>query len=330
MAIKDIFLRWISFGLGCFYSTFILFALLIWFVRHPIAFFTRKKRDGMPSVLNNPDLGTHGYVHLEEVRIHYVAQGDETKPLMLFVHGFPEFWYSWRYQLRKFKKDYRVVAIDLRGYGDSDKPSGVANYKVSKMVADLKQVIPALGYKSCVLVAHDWGGVIAWTFTAMHPELVDKLIVMNCPHPGIFYSYMWKHLSQFRKSWYTFFFQVPFLPEFMLRRNDMKILEIIFTETCNTEDVEAYKYAFSRPGAATAAINYYRAKIQFPVRRIPKISCPVLTIWGCKDAALETGLAAAASAVVDNHTVKYIEEACHQVIIDTPDQVNRHMTDFLK
>ncbi|XP_046366844.2 epoxide hydrolase 4-like [Haliotis rufescens] len=274
----------------------------------------------------------------EEVKIHYVAQGDETKPLMLFVHGFPEFWYSWRYQLRKFKKDYRVVAIDLRGYGDSDKPSGVANYQMSKIVSDLKQVIPALGYRSCVLVAHDWGGAIAWTFTAMHPELVDKLIVMNCPHPGIFRSYMEKNMAQFKKSWYVFFFQVPFLPELSLRANDMKALERIFTGRkggvttgkCSTDDIEAYKYAFSRPGAATAAINYYRATMRFPARRIPRISCPVLTIWGCKDTALETGLAAAASAVVDNHTVKYIEEASHWVMMDTPDQVNKHMTDFLK
>ncbi|XP_046366749.2 epoxide hydrolase 4-like [Haliotis rufescens] len=335
MAIKDIFFRWISFGLGCFYSTFVFFALFALFVRHPIAFFSRKKRDVMPSVLNDPDLGTHGYVHLEEVKIHYVAQGDETKPLMLFVHGFPEFWYSWRYQLREFKKDYRVVAIDLRGYGDSDKPSGISNYNISKMVADLKQLIPALGYKSCVLVAHDWGGAIAWTFTAMHPELVDKLIMMNCPPLDAFRSYMEKSLAQFKKSWYVFFFQVPFLPEWSLRLNDMWALEGILTGrqygvTTEIDEIEAYKYAFSRPGVATASINYYRALTRFPPSKTPKISCPVLTIWGCKDAFLEKALGAAGNTVADNYTVKYIEEASHWVMMDTPDQVNKHMTEFLK
>ncbi|XP_067666860.1 epoxide hydrolase 4-like [Haliotis asinina] len=338
MAIEVILVRLISFGLGCFYSTFVLFSLTLGFVKHPIAFFSRKKRDVMPSVLNDPDLGTHGYVHLEDVRIHYVAQGDETKPLMLFLHGFPEFWYSWRYQLREFKKDYRVVAIDLRGYGDSDKPSGIENYQMSKMVADLKQLIPALGYRSCVLVSHDWGGAIAWSFTAYHPELVDKLIVLNCPHPGIFRSFMQKSWTQFKKSWYMFFFQVPCLPELMLKVNDLKAIERIFTGRqggvtsgkCSAEDIEAYKYAFSRPGAATCAINYYRATTRFPAKKLPKVSCPVLTIWGCKDVALETGLAAAANSVVENHTVKYIEEASHWVMMDTPEQVNKHMADFLK
>ncbi|XP_046582552.1 epoxide hydrolase 4-like [Haliotis rubra] len=316
----------------------VLFNIAVGFVKHPIAYCSYKKRYVIPSVLNDPELGTHGYVQLEEVKIHYVAHGDESKPLMLFVHGFPEFWYSWRYQLREFKKDYRVVAIDTRGYGDSDKPSGVANYQVSKVVEDLKQLIPALGYRSCVLVAHDFGGAIAWALTALHPDLVDKLIVMNCPHPGIFRSYMEKSLAQLKKSWYIFFFQIPFVPELMMRVNDMKALEKMFTgrqggltsDNCSADDIEAYKYVFSKPGAATCAINYYRATTRYPAKKIPRISCPVLTIWGCKDVALESSLAAAANAFVDNHTVKYIDEASHWVMIDTPEEVNKHITDFLK
>ncbi|XP_067666828.1 epoxide hydrolase 4-like [Haliotis asinina] len=339
MALKDILFRWIAFGLGCLYSTWVLFVLTVWLVKHPIAFFSRKKRDVMPSVLSDPGLGTHGYVHLEDVRIHYVAHGDETKPLMLFVHGFPEFWYSWRYQLREFKKDYRVVAIDMRGYGESDKPSGVDSYQLSKMVADLKQIIPALGYRSCVLVSHDWGGAIAWSFTALHPELVDKLIVMNCTSLDAFRSYIEKHLSQFKKSWYVFFFQLPFLPELALQVRDMKQLERLFTgRRCgltsgklSADDLEAYKYSFSRPGAATATLNYYRGMLRFPsTKKMPRISCPVLTIWGCKDAAIDIGVAATGDAFADNYTVKYIEEASHWVMIDTPSKVNELMKEFLE
>ncbi|XP_046582062.1 epoxide hydrolase 4-like [Haliotis rubra] len=292
----------------------------------------------MPSVLNDPDLGTHGYVHLADVKIHYVAQGDETKPLMLFVHGFPEFWYSWRFQLREFKNDYRVVAIDMRGYGDSDKPSGVANYQMSKLVTDLKQIIPALGYRSCVLVGLDWGAVIARIFASKHPHMVDKLITMNCPRPDIIHNYLETHMFELKKVWYILFFQVPFLPELMLLVNDMKLMETtmagpngnLTVGTLSTEDMEAYKYALSRPGAATAVIDYYRAFIRFPPRKISKISCPLLVIWGCKDMILDRDMSAAAAAVVDNQTVKYIEEAGHWVMMDTPDIVNKHMRDFLK
>ncbi|XP_046582078.1 epoxide hydrolase 4-like [Haliotis rubra] len=171
------------------------------------------KKYDMPDCLRDPAYGTHHFVHLEDVRLHYVAAGDEDKPLMLLVHGLPEFWFSWRYQIKEFKKYYRVVAIDQRGYSESGAPSGVSSYNLRELAKDIKQLVPALGYKSCVLVGHDWGGAVAWTVAGLHPEVVDKLIIMNCPPPQAYVRYLVTHLSQIAMCWFQFFFTVPVLPE---------------------------------------------------------------------------------------------------------------------
>uniref|UniRef100_A0A0B7BFI2 AB hydrolase-1 domain-containing protein n=1 Tax=Arion vulgaris TaxID=1028688 RepID=A0A0B7BFI2_9EUPU len=178
-----------------------------------------------PQILDDPRLGTHGFLTLKDVRIHYVASGPEDKPLMLFVHGFPEFWYSWRHQIIEFQKDYRVVAIDQRGYNKSSKPSGKKNYSAVKLMSDIEQIIQALGYKSCILVGHDWGGLVTWVFSKHYPHLVDKLIVMNAPPFSIFKQFLSTSKDQAKKSWYVFFFQLPFLPELILKLENYGFLD---------------------------------------------------------------------------------------------------------
>ena len=127
---------------------------------------------------------THDFITTNGIRLHYVTQG--SGPLMLFLHGFPEFWYSWRHQIPEFAKDYKVVAIDLRGYNDSDKPADSTAYSMPEFINDVQGVITGLGYERCVLVGHDWGGAIAWSFAYAHPEMVERLIVLNIPHPAKF------------------------------------------------------------------------------------------------------------------------------------------------
>ena len=317
---------------------------LIWrLIRHPIKAATTawpKSRDVMPACLNDPTLGSHGFIHLEEVRLHYVASGDESKPLMLFLHGFPEFWYSWRHQIREFKKDYRVVAIDMRGYGDSDKPSGVAAYRTSKMIADIKQLIPALGYRTCVLVSHDWGGVLAFQFAAKHEDMIDRLIVMNAPHSATMQDYIQKNSSQAKKSWYIAFFQTPWVPEIFFSVFDYETIGQVFcgkqsglaVGKMSPEDVEAYKYSISRPGGVTGPLNYYRAALRYPLDKsvFNIMKKPTLVIWGCKDTALNKDLAALPAKYVPNLTVKYIEDASHWVQMDKPDEVNNYMKEWLR
>ncbi|XP_060073872.1 epoxide hydrolase 4-like [Ylistrum balloti] len=319
---------------------------LLWrCIRHPFLFFkeetNKKKRDVMPACLNDPTLGTHGFIHLEHVKLHYVSNGDESKPLMLLIHGFPEFWYSWRFQLRAFSKDYRVVAIDQRGYSESEKPNGYSNYSVDKLVSDIKQLIPALGHRSAVVVGHDWGGAVAWAFAMRHQDMVDKLIVLNCPHPSTFRNYLRQHFEQFKRSWYMFLFQIPHLPEYIMSRDDYRSIKEMFTGkrggvkvgTVSEDDLEAYKYAFSRPGGFTGPLNFYRSAMKsnmLTVTNVPKIQKPTLIVWGCKDMALCEELPALAKDYVTNLTIQYIQDASHWVQMDTPDIVNEHMRDFLQ
>ncbi|GFS16996.1 epoxide hydrolase 4-like [Elysia marginata] len=286
-----------------------------------------------PACLDEKILGTHGYLHLEDVRIHYVASGPEDKPLMLFMHGFPEFWFSWRHQIKEFQRDYRVVAFDMRGYNESDKPKGLAAYSVHKLMADVKQVILALGYKSCVLVAHDWGGGIAWAFGKFYPDYVDKLIIMNAP-PGSLFKRLIKTNSKQRKmSWYMFFFQLPFLPELLLKVQDLKSLaDIMKTTGMDQEEIDAYKHVFSQPGALTPPINYYRASLRRvggAVEYDLDYKMPVLLIWGCKDTALSTIIPDEIEKENPKIAVRRIENANHFVQNHDPVAVNKIMREWL-
>ncbi|EGW07957.1 Epoxide hydrolase 4 [Cricetulus griseus] len=162
---------------------------LLWSIgKAPAQTFRRAARANPPACLNDPSLGTHCYVRIKDsgLRFHYVAAGERGRPLMLLLHGFPEFWYSWRHQLREFKSEYRVVALDLRGYGESDAPTHQESYKLDCLIADIKDVLDTLGYSKCVLIGHDWGGMIAWLISICYPEMIMKLVVINFPHPSVF------------------------------------------------------------------------------------------------------------------------------------------------
>ena len=207
----------------------------------------------------------HNFINTNGVKLHYVSQGEGK--LMLMLHGFPEFWYSWRHQITEFANDYHVVAVDLRGYNESDKPRKLEAYKLSELVKDVKGVISGLGYEDCILVAHDWEGAIAWNFAYTYPEMLEKLIILNIPHPAKFAQGL-ETPQQLLKSWYIFWFQVPWLPEFLLQLNNyqaiadalsnMAIDKAAFSE----EDLNAYKDAAAKRGALTAMLNYYRCIFQ--------------------------------------------------------------------
>ncbi len=198
-------------------------------IKHPVESFKKSVRDVAPACLTDLSLGSHEYVHANGLKFHCVRSGERSKPLMLLLHGFPEvickqlscqyltyfspffpsqFWYSWRYQIPEFNKHYHVVAIDLRGYGETDRPPRRSDYTLDKLTEDIVQLIPALGYSRCVLVGHDWGGAIAWSVAHRHPEVVEKLIVLNCPHTSIMVQTLASTWAQFMKSWYILMFQV--------------------------------------------------------------------------------------------------------------------------
>ncbi|TVK90588.1 Epoxide hydrolase 4 [Bagarius yarrelli] len=320
-----------------------LFRLCWNVLMRPTATFQWTVRETSPPCLNDTSLGTHCFVKIKEsgLRFHYVAAGERGKPLMLFLHGFPEFWFSWRHQLREFKSEFRVVAVDMRGYGESDLPPSTECYRLDYLVTDIKDIVEYLGYNRCFLVGHDWGGIIAWLFAIHYPEMVVKLVVLNSPHPCVFADYALRHPSQMLKSSYFFFFQLPRFPELMLSINDFKALKSLFTSRSSgiglkgrwltAEELEAYLYALSQPGALTAALNYYRNVFSFLPLKQSEVRSPVLLLWGERDAFLEQDMAEACRLYIRNHfRLNIISGASHWIQQDQPDIVNTLIWTFLK
>ena len=282
----------------------------------------------------------HNYIQTNGIQLHSVTQGEG--PLMLMLHGFPEFWYSWRYQIPEFAKDYQVVALDLRGYNESEKPQERAAYGMAELIKDVEGAIKGLGYDRCILVGHDWGGDIAWSFAYAHPEMLEKLIVMNFPHPAKFAEALRRNPQQMLRSWYILFFQLPWLPELMLQVDNYRAIASAFIDSAidktafTPEDLAAYKNAAVKPGALTAMLNYYRNNYYrniFP-RLLNQtewnvLQVPTLMIWGENDKFLGKELTYDNQAYVKDFQLHYIPQCSHWVQQEQPDLVNQYMRDFL-
>ncbi|NJK48514.1 alpha/beta hydrolase [Candidatus Gracilibacteria bacterium] len=287
------------------------------------------------SVLNSS--WQHDFIMSNGIQLHYVTQGEGK--LMLMLHGFPEFWYSWRHQIPEFAKDYKVVALDLRGYNESDKPQALEAYNIKELRQDIEGVITGLGYENCILVGHDWGGAIAWNFAYNYPQMVERLIVLNIPHPAKLIEGL-RMPQQLLKSWYIFFFQLPFFPEWSLQANDYQFIAealqgmAIDKNTFNQADIEAYKDAAAKRGALTAMVNYYRnifqGLLQDSRNEIEELEIPTLMIWGENDAALSKELTYETVKYVRNLTIKYISNCSHWVQQEQPQLVNQYMREFLE
>jgi pimeloyl-ACP methyl ester carboxylesterase len=280
----------------------------------------------------------HRYATVNGVRLHYVEYGKG--PLIVLLHGFPECWYAWRYQLPALAEaGYRVVAPDLRGYNLSDKPKGVAAYRLECLVGDVKELIQALGEDSAVVVGHDWGGVIAWQLAMSDPQVVKKLIILNAPHPQRYLGAL-KTPDQLLRSWYVVFFQLPWLPELMIRGfgfaglRQRLLNEPVHADAFDGASVEVYQQALAQPGALTAALNYYRAGFGSLLRGLRQpmrpIEMPTLVIWGEQDRYLGINLLQGLEPWVKNLTVERIADASHWVQAEVPERVNERILRFLR
>ncbi len=241
----------------------------------------------------------HRWVRVNGVRLHYVEAG--TGPLVVLLHGFPEFWYAWRRQIPALAAaGFRVIAPDLRGYNLSSKPGGVASYTIEKLTRDVAELIHSFGQGAAALVAgHDWGGVVAWYLPLLHPDSLERLAILNAPHPARFQSEL-RRWDQLRRSWYILFFQIPWLPELLLRWRGRKALaRLLGTDPVrpgafSAEDIARYQEAFDQPGVHSAAVNYYRASVRRLLQRPPlhfgRIDRPTLVIWGERDRFLNPHL----------------------------------------
>jgi epoxide hydrolase 4 len=276
-----------------------------------------------------------GYADIGDVRLHYVEAGEG--PLIVLLHGFPEFWYGWRLQIEPLAAaGFRVVAPDLRGYNLSSRPDAVEAYTSDKLAADIRGLILDRGAQSASLVGHDWGGTVAWATAMNHPEVVDRLAILNAAHPRKL-SQGLHNPDQLRRSWYFFFFAVPELPEAVVHANNWHFFRHFLHDArpaYTPEEIDRYVEAWSQPGAATGMINYYRSSVRQSQKKaeaaLRPIQAPTLVIWGQRDDYLRPDLAEPEHDDVPNlDRVERLPEASHWVHHDEAERVTRLLIDFL-
>lgn len=274
-----------------------------------------------------------GFIETNGVRLHYVTQGQG--PLMLFLHGFPDFWYSWRHQIAEFASDHRVVALDMRGYNDSEKPPLRSAYRMKELVADVAGVIEQLGEGRAILVGHDWGGAVAWATAEARPGLVTRLVVLNMPHPALFREGL-RRPAQLLRSWYILLFQLPLLPELLLTVNRAELVARIFRgslvnrRAISRADLDRYREAMLKPGAATAQLNYYRSIFGAAAGRPNQVlRMPTLLIWAQDDSVLGQELTAGTERYVKDLTLRLVPGCGHFVQQEKPRVVNAEIRAWL-
>lgn len=289
--------------------------------------------------MSEPDLSNlrEQFFHNGSVRLH--AKRGGAGPLVILLHGFPEHWRSWHHQIPGLiDAGYEVIAPDLRGYNLSDKPTKLRSFRMETLIEDVACIAREAGHEKFHLVAHDWGGLIAWAFAAQHPELLHKLVILNAPHMKPYFAEA-KRPPQMFKSWYVLFFQIPFLPELMLSASDYAQVRAMFERmpkqksAFSNEDIDISINALSQPGALTAALNYYRANFRRPkglMLAAQPVSTETLVIWGENDPALDLCLLDRLADVVPNLSIVRIPESSHWVQNECPEKVNRALIDFLK
>jgi pimeloyl-ACP methyl ester carboxylesterase len=283
----------------------------------------------------------HQYADVNGIRLHYVTAG--RGPLILFLHGFPEFWYAWKDQLSEFARDHRAVAPDMRGYNLSSKPWPLEEYSLKHLVADVRALVNHLEAQTFVLVGHDWGGVVAWAFAMAHPERLKKLVIVNAPHPAVFERELRENPAQQAASGYMLIFGIAEAEEILAADNHGRLLRWFDEAWFSDEDRAQYLAAWSQPGALTGGLNYYRAagvgppkpEEGIPARSfsgVPSrrtVTVPTLVIWGERDSALLTGNLDGLEAFVPHLTIKRVPEGSHWVVHQQPELVNRMIRDFL-
>lgn len=286
----------------------------------------------------------HKYADVNNIRLHYVTVGKGK--LIMFLHGFPEFWYEWKNQLVEFGRDYEAVAPDMRGYNLSSKPTAIEQYRMKYLIEDIRALAEHLGHNKFFLVAHDWGGGVAWPFAIRHPDYLEKLVIINAPHPITFVRELRDNPAQQKASQYILVHRTPEAEEILARNNYAALVSSLLQEGLNQgyfteEDRKVYIEAWSQPGALTGGLNYYRAARLSPFTggsddissadpSLFTVTVPTLVIWGEKDRWLLTGNLEGLEKYVSNLTIKRIPDGSHWVIHEKPALVNSYIREFIE
>jgi epoxide hydrolase 4 len=271
------------------------------------------------------------------ITLHHASVGSGR--LVLFVHGFPEFWYEWKDLLPDFGRDHHAVAPDLRGYNLSSKPPAVRDYRPRHLVEDLRLLIGHLGHERCVMIAHDWGGAVAWNFAATHPELLEQLVIVNAPHPVTFARELRDNAAQRKASAYMNLFRSDKAERVLSENGCARLLRMTLDAwaanggAVTEADRQAYLASWSQPGALTGALNYYRASPLYPRENgaadamldldpaVFHVTVPTLVLWGERDEALLPGNLEGLEGHVDTLEVVRIPEGSHWVVHEQPGRV---------
>ncbi|GAB4538489.1 MAG: alpha/beta hydrolase [Anaerolineales bacterium] len=281
-------------------------------------------------------------IEVNGVRLHVATDGEENAPPVVLLHGFPEFHHGWRKQIPALvAAGFRVIVPDQRGYNLSDKPKSVSAYAVDALAKDVIGLLDHFGIQKVKLVGHDWGAAVAWTVALNHPERVEKLAILNVPHPDVMTRFILRNAAQRKKSWYIYFFQIPFLPEWILSRNDFRNLARMLVGsgkkgTFTREDISAYKTAWAQRGALRGMINWYRAIVRASLKNLfggaaqaaRRVQPPALILWGKRDVALSHEMVQPSLELCEDGRAVFFENATHWVQHDEADAVNEELRKF--
>jgi len=278
----------------------------------------------------------HVFLPTNGIRLHVVQSGSRYGSLVILLHGFPEFWYGWRRQIQPLADaGFRVWAPDQRGYNLSNKPESIASYRFDELANDVIGLIDAAGADKCYLVGHDWGAAVAWWVALRHPDRLHKLAILNVPHPAVMKRNLMSSLGQLQRSWYMFFFQIPFVAEAILRNDDWEPMVRMLVSgskpgSFNKEDVEQYRQSWWRKDAITSMLNWYRAAIQMSpdLSGDLRIRVPTLMLWGAQDQALGREMAQPSLDLCDEGKLVFFESSSHWVQLDESDAVSKQLIDF--
>lgn len=278
----------------------------------------------------------HADVETNGVRLHVVRAGPSDGPFVILLHGFPEFWYGWDKQVGPLAEaGFLVWVPDERGYNSSARPKGVMAYHLEELGLDVVGLVRAAGRERATIIGHDWGGVVAWAVAGQHPQVVERLGIINAPHPVVMTQALRGNLRQMLKSWYVFYFQLPWLPEFAASRRDFHVLRRVLGKTSRpgtfSDDVlSRYASAWSEPGALEAMIDYYRASWRRPLPSTHRIRAETLILWGTQDAFLGEELVEPSARFCDKVRVQLFPEAGHWILREEAERLNRQLIDFVR
>jgi epoxide hydrolase 4 len=277
------------------------------------------------------------FFHNGSVKLYAVAAGPKDGPVVVLLHGFPEFWYGWHRQIEPLAAaGFHVIVPDQRGYNLSSKPSGTASYALTELVSDIIAIADQLGQQKIFLAGHDWGAAVAWSTVLLHPQRIAKLVVINVPHPSVMRKFLSTRIRQFFRSWYMFFFQLPWLPETLFSAFDYRIgarslLRSSCPGTFSPEDLALYRAAWSQPGALTAMINWYRALFRFRTKFPDRtVHIPTRILWGERDAFLLPEMAHESLRYCDNAEIFTFANATHWLQHEEPARVSELLIDFFR